>query len=512
MDYMPHVYGTFLSLLPPLIAIALALITKEVYSSLFLGIITGSLLYANGNFLKAWESMLYNEKGGLIPNLTDSSHIGILVFVVLLGSFVVLINKSNCTKAFAKFASKHIKTKVGAQIATIIMGLLIFVDDGFNCMSVGTIMRPITDKFGVSRSRLAYIIDSTAAPVCIIAPISSWAAAVSYSLPSDNNANGFVLFLKTIPYNIYAIITILMLFLFISNKITIGKMKNDDLDLVKEKGSSQSDIYNKTQKTSNLLIPVIVLIISCIISMLYTGGFFDSKNIIDSFSNADSAKSLVYGSLFTIIFTFILYMARKVMSFSDFMNSFPEGFKSMCAPMIILIMAWNLSGMTNLLGASEFISKIMGQESSMIKMFIPLIVFLISILLSFSTGTSWGTFTILIPIIYNMFDVNSELLVIAISACLSGSVCGDHCSPLSDTTIMSSAGAMCDHIAHVSTQLPYAIISAIISAVGFLLAGVLGYFFNNKVSLLGSLIAILLLIVVTLILNNQKKKEQQTSL
>ena len=459
--YVPKSYGTALSLLPPIVAISLALLTKEVYSSLFLGVLTGALLYANGNLELAYNTMLYHEAGGLVVNLTDISHAGILVFVTILGTIVVLMNRSGSAAAFGRWADKRIKTRVGAQLATILMGVLIFVDDGFNCMTVGSVMRPITDRHHISRAKLAYLIDATAAPVCIIAPISSWAAAVSYAVPSEMNINGFSMFLRTIPYNFYALVTLLMM-VTITGKIPANA------------------------KVSNLVIPVVTLIVSCIIGMLYTGGIFEGAGVIEAFSNADSARGLVFGSLFTLIVTFYLYMGRNVMSFKDFMSSLPAGFRSMCAPMIILILAWNLSGMTGLLGASVFIHDLVNSSAASFTMFLPVIIFIVSVFLAFSTGTSWGTFTILIPIVCKVFSAPEvyELMVISIAACLAGAVCGDHCSPISDTTIMASAGAHSDHVNHVTTQLPYAMMAAFISGVGYLAAGIAAYHVNSPMAVI----------------------------
>lgn len=515
-DYTPALYGTFLSLLPPVVAIVLALITKEVYSSLFAGIIVGGLLYAGGNAEHAFNTILYHEEAGLVPNLTDLSHVSVLVFVVLLGSLVVLMNRSGSAQAFGRWAEKHIKTRVGAQLATILMGILIFVDDGFNCMTVGSVMRPMTDSHKISRAKLAYLLDSTAAPICIIAPISCWAAAVSYAVPEQYNINGFRMFLETIPYNLYALTTLFMLFLLVLRKTDYGPMRLHERNAIKgdlfttgENSYAEEETVTQVPnaKLSNLIIPVVVLIVCCIAGMAYTGGLFDGESLIDSFANADSARGLVMGSLLGVLITFWLYMNRGVMKFKEFMNAFPAGFRSMCAPMIILILSWNLSGVTRLLGAADFVHTVVESSASSLQMFVPAAIFVISVFLAFSTGTSWGTFTILIPIVCAVFPATSEMLVISISACLAGAVCGDHCSPISDTTIMSSAGAHCNHINHVTTQIPYAMTAAAVSAVGYLAAGIIGFYTNSKLALLGTPFTLLVLFIVVMLASRREAKK-----
>jgi len=516
---IPDAYGTVFSLLPPLVAIVLSLITKEVYSSLFIGIVVGALLYSHFDLEVGLVTMLYHEDAGLVPNLTDISHASVLVFVTLLGTLVVLMNKSGSAEAFGRWAQKRIKTRVGAQIATIVMGLLIFVDDGFNCMTVGSVMRPMTDSHGVSRAKLAYLLDSTAAPVCIIAPISCWAAAVSYAVPEEYGINGFRMFLRTIPYNMYALVTLLMIFLIVGLKKDYGPMRkheanamNGDLFTSGERNFDDEEKGAvKEGKLSNLIIPVVVLIFLCILGMAYTGGLFSGETLINSFANADSAMGLVMGSLAGILITFWLYMNRNVMSFKEFMASFPAGFRSMCAPMIILILSWNLSGVTRLLGAADFIHNAVESSAAGLQIFMPFIIFIVSVLLAFSTGTSWGTFTILIPIVCAIFPADSEMLVISIAACLSGAVCGDHCSPISDTTIMSSAGAHCDHINHVTTQIPYAMTAAGVSAIGFLIAGLIGYSSNNSLALLGTPAALAVMLVIMLFMRRGGKTEAETA-
>ena len=515
-DYTPALYGTFLSLLPPVVAIVLALITKEVYSSLFAGIIVGGLLYAGGNAEHAFNTILYHEEAGLVPNLTDLSHVSVLVFVVLLGSLVVLMNRSGSAQAFGRWAEKHIKTRVGAQLATILMGILIFVDDGFNCMTVGSVMRPMTDSHKISRAKLAYLLDSTAAPICIIAPISCWAAAVSYAVPEQYNINGFRMFLETIPYNLYALTRLFMLLLLVLRKTDYGPMRLHERNAIKgdlfttgENSYAEEETVTQVPnaKLSNLIIPVVVLIVCCIAGMAYTGGLFDGESLIDSFANADSARGLVMGSLLGVLITFWLYMNRGVMKFKEFMNAFPAGFRSMCAPMIILILSWNLSGVTRLLGAADFVHTVVESSAASLQMFVPAAIFVISVFLAFSTGTSWGTFTILIPIVCAVFPATSEMLVISISACLAGAVCGDHCSPISDTTIMSSAGAHCNHINHVTTQIPYAMTAAAVSAVGYLAAGIIGFYTNSKLALLGTPFTLLVLFIVVMLASRREAKK-----
>lgn len=509
--YVSLANGTILALLPPVVAITLALITKEVYSALFVGIVVGALLFANGNLELALNTMMYSE-GGLVTNLADISHASILVFVTILGGIVVILNKSGSALAFGRWADQHIKNRRGAQLATILLGLLIFVDDGFNCMTVGSVMRPITDRHNVSRAKLAYLLDATAAPICIIAPVSCWAAAVTYAVPSQFHINGFKMFIETIPYNLYALTTIVMMFYITWKQFDYGPMKlhednalKGDLFTSGEPPYSEVDANEKTDgKVSNLIIPVVTLIVSCIIGILYTGGFFSGETFINAFANADSARGLVFGSLFTLIVTFVLYMIRDVMSFQDFMDCLPAGFRSMCAPMIILILSWNLSGVTGMLGAADYIHGVVEASAGSLQMFLPCIIFLVSVFLAFSTGTSWGTFTILIPIVCSVFSGFYTMLVISIAACLSGAVCGDHCSPISDTTIMSSAGAQSNHINHVTTQMPYAFTVAAVSAVGYLIAGILGYITKGNLAVIATPITFVLLILVIEVLRKRE--------
>ncbi len=500
--YLPGVYQTIWSLLPPVVAISLALFTKEVYFSLFMGIVTGGLLYANGNLGLTLQTILYNDEGGLVNKIANQQNASILVFVVLLAALVALMNKAGGSAAFGRWASKHIHSKVGAQLAAIALGVLIFVDDGFNCMTVGSVIRPVTDRHQVSRAKLAYLIDSTAAPICIIAPISSWAAAVTYSVPEDLGINGFQMFLRTIPYNFYALGTLLMMILIVTLKLDYGPMKlhednaaKGDLFTTPDRPYQDADNEIPSSKGSviDLVLPVAVLIVSCVIGIVYTGGFFDGVGFIDAFANSSSAVGLVYGSLITLIFTFFLYMLRGVVSFQDFMDCLPAGFRSMCAPMLILIMAWNLSGMTGLLGANLYIRDMVAASAGALRIFLPCIIFIVAVFLAFSTGTSWGTFSILIPIVCNVFTDSYEMLVISIAACLAGAVCGDHCSPISDTTIMSSAGAHSNHVNHVTTQIPYAFTVAGVCAAGYLIAGMIGYFTDSPAAMIALPVTLVLL-------------------
>ncbi len=517
--YTPKVYATWGSLLPPVIAIVLALITKEVYSSLFIGIVAGALLFSNGNLELGLKTMLYNENGGMVSKLSSSGNVGILMFLVILGIMVALMNKVGGSAAFGQWASTHIKTRAGAQLATMALGVLIFVDDYFNCLTVGSVMRPVTDRHKVSRAKLSYLIDATAAPVCIIAPVSSWAAAVTSSVPEGSDINGFSMFLRTIPYNFYALGTLLMIVLIVVTNTDFGPMKLHETNAAKGDlfttpdrpyGDADDEIKTPNGKVIDLILPVIILIICCIIGMIYTGGFFEGESFIDAFANADAPMGLVYGSLVTLIFTFCFYMIRGVMSFKDFTSCIPEGFKAMVAPILILTMAWTLSGMTGLLGANIFVSDLVAGSAGALKMFLPCIVFLVALFLAFSTGTSWGTFSILIPIVCDVFGNSSktyEMLIISIAACLSGAVCGDHCSPISDTTIMASAGAHSDHVNHVSTQLPYAFTAAAVAFFGYIFAGIIGYSSENSIALISLPIVIITMIITILVIKKIESKK-----
>ena len=516
--YKPAVYSTIGALLPPVIAIALALITKEVYSSLFVGIAIGALLYSNGNLELGLNTMLYNENGGMITKLSDSGNVGIMVFLVILGIMVALMNKVGGSAAFGQWASKNIKTRVGAQLATIALGVLIFVDDYFNCLTVGSVMRPVTDRHQVSRAKLAYLIDATAAPICIIAPVSSWAAAVTSSVPKGSDINGFNMFLQTIPYNFYAITTLSMMILLTIMKFDFGSMKvhEDNAkkgDLFTTAARPYGDDDDTTDKPNgaviDLVLPVIVLIICCIIGMIYSGGFFTGESFVDAFAGADAPKGLVLGSMATFFFTFCFYMVRNVMTFKEFTECIPAGFRAMVAPIMILTMAWTLSGMTGLLGAKFYVHDLVANSAGILKMFLPTISFVVAMFLAFSTGTSWGTFSILIPVVCNVFGSGDtyEMLIISIAACLSGAVCGDHCSPISDTTIMASAGAHSDHVNHVSTQLPYALTAASVSVAGYLIAGGIAYFTESSLALIALPITLCLLFVTLLVMRTYMRKQ-----
>ena len=469
-------YNSFWSLLPPIIAIALALITKEVYSSLFLGILVGGLLYSNFAF-EATILHVFND--GIVASVTDSYNMGILIFLIILGSMVCLMNKAGGSAAFGRWAKDHIKSRVGAQLASVLLGVLIFIDDYFNCLTVGSVMRPITDKHNISRTKLAYIIDATAAPVCIIAPISSWAAAVA---GFAEDGQGFNLFLRAIPYNYYALLTIVMMVGMILMKTEFGPMSRYEKNAI-EKGDlfSGSNPYAGAEDNApegkgtvlDLVLPVVVLIICCVIGMIYSGGFFDGEGFITAFSNSDASVGLMLGSAFALVFTLVYYLIRRSMSFKEMMGCIPEGFKAMVPAIMILTFAWSLKNMTDSLGAKFFVRDFVRSSASGLQMILPLIVFAIGCLLAFATGTSWGTFGILIPIVQNVFSMDNPMAIVCISACMAGAVCGDHCSPISDTTIMASAGAQCDHVNHVSTQLPYAITCAVVSGVTYLIAGIL---------------------------------------
>ena len=514
-NYTSAAYATVFALLPPVVAIALALFTKEVYSSLFVGIIVGALLYSNGNLELMMNTMFFNENGGMIYKLADSWNIGILVFLVMLGILVALMNKAGGSAAFGKWASKRIKTRIGAQLATMVLGVLIFVDDYFNCLTVGSVMRPVTDSHKVSRAKLSYIIDATAAPVCIIAPISSWAAAVTSSVPEDSGINGFSVFLQTIPFNLYAILTLVMIIGMVVLRVDFGPMRlhetnalNGDLftSVDRPYEDTADEKINEKGIVLDLILPVIVLIAACIMGMVYTGGFFDGASFIDAFSASDASVGLVIGGFIALIFTFIYYMLRDVLSFREFTECIPEGFKAMIAPILILAMAWTLSGMTNLLGANVFVANLVAGSAQSLQGFLPIIIFAVAAGLAFATGTSWGTFGILIPIVIGVFP-SGTMMVISVAACLSGAVCGDHCSPISDTTIMASAGGQCNHVNHVATQIPYALSVAVICCIGYLVIGILNIFNLISFAWIALPICIILLIVFLLLMRKKYGKE-----
>ena len=475
-------YSSLWSLLPPIIAIALALITKEVYSSLFIGIVVGGLLYAEGNF-EGTITHVFSD--GFVANVADSYNMGIIIFLIVLGAMVSMMNKAGGSAAFGRWAKKHIKSRVGAQLATVLFGCMIFIDDYFNCLTVGSVMRPVTDSHKVSRAKLAYLIDATAAPVCIIAPVSSWAAAVA-GFVAEEEVSGFQLFLSAIPYNFYALLTIVMMVTITIMKFDFGKMKvheenalNGDLFTSDAKSFMESadEEANPKGKVIDLILPVIMLIVACVVGLIYSGGFFDATsgayhNLIEAFSGADASVGLLYGSFCTLILTVAYFMIRRVITFKNCMESIPEGFKAMVPAIMILACAWTLKAMTDSLGAKEFIAGIVESTAGTFANFLPAVIFLIAVGLAFATGTSWGTFGILIPLVLSVFPYSSgPISIIAISACMAGAVCGDHCSPISDTTIMASAGSQSNHINHVSTQLPYALTVAGVSFITYIIAG-----------------------------------------
>lgn len=471
-----HFYNTFWALLPPIVAIALALITKEVYSSLFIGIVVGGLLYANFGFEGTIRHVFLD---GIVASVSDTYNMGILIFLVILGAMVCLMNRAGGSAAFGRWAQTHIKSRVGAQLATIILGCLIFIDDYFNCLTVGSVMRPVTDKHRISRAKLSYLIDATVAPVCIIAPISSWAAAVA---GFAEDGQGLNLFIRAIPFNFYALLTILMMVGISLLKIDYGPMARYERNAMESgdlfSGKNPYDTMEVEEDVSHgrvmdLVLPIVLLILCCVTGMLYSGGFFDGVGFVEAFSASDASVGLLLGSAFALVFSLIYFGLRRSMSFSSMMSCIPEGFKAMVPAILILSFAWTLKAMTDSLGAKYFVRDFVYSNASQVQMFLPAIVFLIGCLLAFATGTSWGTFGMLIPIVQSVFPMDNPLSVVCISACMAGAVCGDHCSPISDTTIMASAGAQCDHVNHVSTQLPYAITVAAVSFVSYVIAGFL---------------------------------------
>ncbi|HHY53329.1 MAG TPA: Na+/H+ antiporter NhaC family protein [Clostridiales bacterium] len=489
-EYQSNMYATIWSLVPPTVAIVLALVTKEVYISLFVGILAGGLFYANFNPVLTVTTITDKLTSEVAGNM------GIMMFLVILGILVALMNKAGGSAAYGRWAARKITTRKGALLSTVGLGLLIFVDDYFNCLTVGNVMMPVTDKYKVSRAKLAYLIDATAAPICIIAPISSWAAAVTSSVPEGSSIDGFNMFLRAIPYNLYALLTIAMMILITLWSIDFGSMRRHELlalnkgDLFGGTGNEYADskqVEGTKGTVLDLLIPVIVLIISCVVAMIYTGGFFEGESFVDAFANCDSTVALPLGSLVTLFVVFLLYIPRKVITFREFADCLPEGFRQMVPALLILSFAWTLSGFCNdSLGADVFVANAVAGNAAA-SIFLPAVFFLIALGLAFATGTSWGTFGILIPIVVALFSDGSEMLVISISACLAGAVCGDHISPISDTTIMASTGAQCNHIAHVYTQIPYAMLVAGISFVGYIIAG----FVQNAVIVLVAGLAML---------------------
>ena len=498
-------YQTIWSLLPPVIAIGLALITKEVYSSLFIGILMGGVLYSNFSF-EGTLTHAFND--GIVASLSDAYNVGILIFLVILGILVMLMNKAGGSAAFGNWAAEHIHSRTGAQLATIALGVMIFVDDYFNCLTVGSVMRPVTDKSKISRAKLAYVIDATAAPVCIIAPVSSWAAAVSSYV---EDGNGLYLFIRAIPYNFYALLTITMMIFLAVTDMDYGPMAKHEKN-AKEKGDIFSGMKSKAEevasqanpngKVMDLVFPIAVLIISCVTGMIYSGGFFGGVNFVQAFSDCDASVGLMLGSAVALIITIIYFLVRRILTFKQITDSIPEGFNSMVPAILILTFAWSLKAMTDSLGAKQFVESLVRSSAGGFQSFLPAIVFLIACFLSFSTGTSWGTFGILIPITLGVFPLDSPLGVVSVSACMAGAICGDHCSPISDTTIMASAGAQCDHVTHVSTQLPYAITVAAVSFFAYIFAG----FVPNAIIALPVAIA---LMIATLVLARKLVKTDE---
>ena len=515
-EYVPSMYATVWALVPPVVAIVLALITKEVYSSLFVGIVIGGLFYGNvfQSGFSAERSVLHIFEDGLVGVLSDSYNVGILIFLVVLGVMVSMMNKAGGSAAFGEWASEHIKTRIGAQLSAIILGVLIFIDDYFNCLTVGSVMRPVTDKHQVSRAKLAYLIDATAAPVCIIAPISSWAAAVTGFVKGED---GFSIFIKAIPYNYYALFTIVAMVTLVILQVDFGPMakheanaKKGDLFTTGDRpyAESKQDVIKGKGKVIDLIFPILVLIICCIIGMIYTGGFFDGTGFVDAFAGSNASIGLMLGSFFALIITICFYSIRRVLRFTDCCNSIPEGFKAMVPAILILTFAWTLKTMTESLGAKEFVAGLVGGVSGPLLGLFPAIIFVVGAFLAFATGTSWGTFGILIPIVVNIFSgTNHTMMIISISACMAGAVCGDHGSPISDTPIRASAGAQCNHMNHVSTQLPYAVLVAGISCLTYIIAG----FVRNPVVpfIIGVFILIGTFVGIKYITRTDKANEQE---
>lgn len=499
VEYTSNMYATAWSLVPPLVAIILALITKEVYSSLFVGIVVGGLFYSNFNIKEAFLTIFTDAtEGGMAVKI--AGNVGILVFLVVLGILVALMNKAGGSAAYGRWATNAIKTRRGALLSTFGLGVLVFVDDYFNCLTVGSVMRPVTDTHKISRAKLAYIIDATAAPICIIAPISSWAAAVAGVV---EGVNGMELFIKAIPYNFYALLSIVAMLALTITNTDFGPMLehernaqlNNDLYTTDARpfagADAEAEVVGKG-KVIDLVLPVIVLIVSCVIGMIYTGGFFEGETFVNSFANCDSPTGLMLGSVAALIITFVLYIPRRVLTFRQFMDCLPEGFKAMVPAILILTFAWTLGGITGLLGADVFVATLLEGSTGVVQILIPVIVFCVAVFLAFSTGTSWGTFTILLPIVIPIMEPGSEMLIITAAATMAGAVCGDHCSPISDTTIMASTGAQCDHINHVSTQLPYALTVAVVSAVNYVLAALIqNWIINLPIAIISMIVVIL---------------------
>ncbi len=502
-------YGTFWSLLPPIVAIVLALITKEVYSSLFIGIVVGGLLATSFHPVATLET-IFND--GFFAALGDTWNIGIFMFLVILGIVVAIINKSGASNAYGEWAKKKIKTKRGALASTFVLSLLLGIDDYFHCLTVGSVMLPVNDSHNISRARFAYQIDATAAPLCMIFPISSWAAAVSGMV---EGYNGIQLFVRAIPYNFYSLLTLLMIVYLIVTGLEYGPMKKHEDNALKGDLFTTPDrpfdnvedenVVNERARLYDLVIPIAILFVCCVIGMIYTGGFFSGASFIDAFGGCDASYGLSLGSLISLILIVIYFMVRRVVSFKQAMECIPVGFKAMVPAILILTFALTLKNMTSALGSTEFVSTLVGNNIGTFGFLLPLILFGLAVLISFSTGTSWGTFGILIPIVVSLGTVlNDKMLIISISACLAGAVCGDHCSPISDTTIMASAGARCNHINHVSTQLPYALTVAAVSAVSYVIAGL-------TQSIISLFIAIALMFATLFIIGKIVKNKSNTT-
>ncbi len=501
--------NTFWSLVPALVAIALALITKEVYSSLFIGILAGGLMYSGFSLTGTMEHVFVD---GMIGSLTDGWNVGILLFLVILGAMVMLMNRAGGSAAFGRWAAAHVKTKVGAQCATIALGVLIFIDDYFNCLTVGSVMSPLTESNGISRAKLAYLIDATAAPVCVIAPISSWAAAV---VGYVEGANGLTVFIRAIPYNFYAILTLVMMFTLALGRFDYGPMRVAELaEHLDANATHRASITGAEDlptppvsgngKVVHLVFPIVTLIVCCVLGLTYTGGLFDGESFVDAFANSDASVGLVYGSAAALVITIVFYLCTKALSFSACMNALPEGFKAMVPPIFVLTFAWTLKAMTDSLGSTEYVTGVVASfsENGALMSLLPAILFLIACGIAFATGTSWGTFGIMIPIAVSAFhsDMGSELMIICISACMAGGVFGDHCSPISDSTIMASAGAQCDHMQHVSTQLPYALTAGGAALVSYVIAG----FVRNWLICLP--LSVVLMVAVLLVIRSAQRR------
>ena len=493
-------FGTFWALVPPIIAIGLALITKEVYSSLFIGAVAGALFYA-GFHVEALDSLLND---GIVAAISDNA--GIFMFLVLLGILVALLNKAGGSAAFGRWAKTHIKTRGGAMFATFLLGILIFVDDYFNCLTVGSVMRPVTDGHRISRAKLSYLIDATAAPICMIAPISSWAAAVSGVV---EDYSGFELFVRAIPFNFYSLLTIVMVLFLCKSGMDYGPMRRHELNAIRngdlftegEQPEAVQEVSNPRARVIDLVLPIVVLVVLCVAGLIYSGVLAGGVGIFGAFENCDAFFGLPWGALIALVFTVIYFIARRVITFKEAMSCVPQGFCAMVPAILILTLATSLKNMTSLLGAKEFVGTLMKSASSGLYSLLPAVIFLVACGLAFATGTSWGTFGILIPIVTEVFKADFTLMIVGVSACLAGAVFGDHVSPISDTTIMASAGAQCNHINHVSTQFPYA---ATVAAVSFVTYVVAGFVPNAYIVLpIGIVLMIATLLVIRSVTNRQ---------